>query len=180
MRSFIRNILLLLAGASHVQGGLLHRYSFEGEGASVVDSVGGKDGSLQGGARLKGNGYLEMDGVNDFVELPEGVLGTTGSATFEVWTIWKGPATSSWQNLFHFSESDRKYLYLTPRTSTGSKHVRFGISSGGSEKRVDGLDQLKAEHVDHSAKKTMNLHGENAVMTARQLVKVDGEQIHVG
>ena len=127
----------------HVQAGLLHRYSFNGEGVVAVDSVGGKDGALQGGVRLKSQGYLDLDGVNDFVELPQGVLGGTGSATFEVWTIWEGPSTSSWQNLVHFSESDRKYLSLTPRAGTGSKHVRFGISSGGAEKRVDGLDQLR-------------------------------------
>ena len=145
MFNLIRYLLLILAGTSYIYGGLLHRYSFEGTDSEVVDSVGGKDGSFHGGAKLKGTGYLDLDGVNDFVELPPGILGETGSVTFETWTIWKGPSSSSWQNLFHFSESDLKYLYLTPRTGTGSKHVRFGISSGGSEKRVDGLDQLKGD-----------------------------------
>jgi len=57
---------------------------------------------------------------------------------------------------------------------------RFSQRAKSSIRRVEGLEQLKAEHIDHSAQKTMNLHGENAVVTARQLVKVDGEQIHVG
>jgi len=57
---------------------------------------------------------------------------------------------------------------------------RFSQRAKSSIRRVEGLEQLKAEHIDHSAQKTMTLHGENAVVTARQLVKVDGEQIHVG
>ena len=65
-------------------------------------------------------------------------------------------------------------------TSFDGVFERFSQKAKNAYRRVDGLDQLKAEHVDHSAKKTMNLHGENAVMTARQLVKVDGEQIHMG
>ena len=108
--NLIRYLLLILAGTSYTYGGLLHRYSFDGTDSEVVDSVGGKDGSFHGGAKLKGTGYLDLDGVNDFVELPAGILGETGSVTFETWTIWKGPSSSSWQNLFHFSESDLKYL----------------------------------------------------------------------
>jgi hypothetical protein len=30
------------------------------------------------------------------------------------------------------------------------------------------------------AKETMNLHAANALVTAEELVKVDGEQIHLG
>jgi hypothetical protein len=47
-------------------------------------------------------------------------------------------------------------------------------------KIVSELDQLKAERVDWKAEKTMHLHGQNTVMTADELVKVDGEHIHMG
>ncbi|MBT5690976.1 MAG: hypothetical protein HOI65_07675 [Opitutae bacterium] len=143
--NLIRSLSLLLSGAAITHGGIVHRYSFDGEGTAAMDSVGGKDGVLHGGAKLSGTGILGLDGVNDFVELPMGVLGPYGSLTIEAWTTWTGPSSSNWQNLFHFSENDSKYLYLTPRTGTGSKHIRFGISSGGSEKRLDGLDQLSGD-----------------------------------
>ena len=65
-------------------------------------------------------------------------------------------------------------------TSFDGIFERFSQRAKNSYRRVEGLDQVKAENVDYNAKKTMNLHGENAVMTARQLVKVDGEQIHMG
>lgn len=47
-------------------------------------------------------------------------------------------------------------------------------------KVVSELDQIKAKRVDWTAEKTMHLHGENTVMTADELVKVDGEHIHMG
>jgi len=45
---------------------------------------------------------------------------------------------------------------------------------------VEETDQVEAEHVDYAAKKTMSLRAENALITAQELVKVDGDQIHVG
>ncbi|MCK6589641.1 MAG: DUF3540 domain-containing protein [Polyangiaceae bacterium] len=47
-------------------------------------------------------------------------------------------------------------------------------------KIVSELDQIKAQRVDWTAEKMMHLHGENTVMSADELVKVDGEHIHMG
>jgi len=49
-----------------------------------------------------------------------------------------------------------------------------------SFRRVEELDQVKAERIDYSAKQVMSLRAENAIVTAEQLVKMDGEQIHLG
>lgn len=45
---------------------------------------------------------------------------------------------------------------------------------------VEETDQVRAENIDHRAEKLLNLRGENAVINARELIKLDGEQIHVG
>jgi hypothetical protein len=45
---------------------------------------------------------------------------------------------------------------------------------------VDDLDQLRAARVDHAAESTLSLRAKNTVITADQLVKLDGDQIHVG
>ena len=45
---------------------------------------------------------------------------------------------------------------------------------------VEESDHLRAERVDYAATETMSLHGANTVVTAEELVKLDGEQIHVG
>jgi Protein of unknown function (DUF3540) len=49
-----------------------------------------------------------------------------------------------------------------------------------SYRTVEETDQVRAERIDYVAKKTAHLHGENALVTAKELVKIDGEQIHVG
>lgn len=45
---------------------------------------------------------------------------------------------------------------------------------------VEETDHLRAARVDYAAKETMGLHGANTLVTAEELVKLDGEQIHVG
>ncbi len=57
---------------------------------------------------------------------------------------------------------------------------RFSQKVKRSYRTVEEFDQLRAERVDYTAKKTMSLHGKNTLMTAQELVKVDGEQIHLG
>ena len=45
---------------------------------------------------------------------------------------------------------------------------------------VTGRDQLRAEHIDHAAEKNAVLRGENTVISAEDLVKMDAKQVHVG
>lgn len=45
---------------------------------------------------------------------------------------------------------------------------------------VEELDQVRAKRVDYTAEKSMHLHAENALVTAGELVKLDGEHIHLG
>jgi hypothetical protein len=49
-----------------------------------------------------------------------------------------------------------------------------------SYRSVEESDQVRAERIDYAANKSMSLHAENALLTAEELVKIDGEQIHVG
>jgi len=45
---------------------------------------------------------------------------------------------------------------------------------------VDDVDVVRANRIDYRAEQTMSLHGEAAVVTAREVVKVDGSQIQLG
>lgn len=49
-----------------------------------------------------------------------------------------------------------------------------------SFRTVEELDQVKAKRIDYGAEQSLALHSENAVVAAKELVKVDGAQIHVG
>jgi hypothetical protein len=45
---------------------------------------------------------------------------------------------------------------------------------------VEELDQLRARQLDYRADDVAQIRGRHTVMTARQIAKIDGEQIHVG
>jgi hypothetical protein len=45
---------------------------------------------------------------------------------------------------------------------------------------VEECDHVRAEQLDYAAKKRLSLHGENTLITAQHLAKVEGDQIHLG
>lgn len=45
---------------------------------------------------------------------------------------------------------------------------------------IGELDQLRAHTFDYRAEHTAQIRGDNTVMVARELAKIDGEQIHIG
>jgi hypothetical protein len=49
-----------------------------------------------------------------------------------------------------------------------------------SYRTVEELDQLRARQIDHEAQGNARLHGENALVTAEVLAKVNGAQVHLG
>lgn len=49
-----------------------------------------------------------------------------------------------------------------------------------SFKIVEETDQVKARHLDYAAETVAHFRGEHTIVTAKDLVKVNGEQIHVG
>src|SRR6478609_5796056 len=106
---------------------LIHRYSFDGEGQRVLDSVGTADGSLQGGAVLDGAGHATLDGVDDYVNLPNGLVSHLTDVTLVAWLAWNGG--SCWQRVFDFGSTDSgednvgnatTSLFATPKRCPGS------------------------------------------------------------
>lgn len=57
---------------------------------------------------------------------------------------------------------------------------RFSQRVKRSYRTVEELEQLKARQLDYKVDKTMSLRGGNTMVTAEKLVKVDGDQIHLG
>ena len=86
-------------------GHLLHRYSFDGEGTSVLDTVGSAEGELMGGATLDRAGHVTLDGTDDYVNLPNGLLSGLTDTTLVAWLTWNG-GHACWQRVFDFGSSD--------------------------------------------------------------------------
>jgi hypothetical protein len=57
---------------------------------------------------------------------------------------------------------------------------RFSQRVQRSYRRVEEYDCVKAKQIDYVAESTLSLHGETAMVTAAELVKIDGSQVHVG
>jgi hypothetical protein len=106
-----------------LRAALLHRYTFDGTGTSVTDSIGTAHGTVMN-AQLSGNGTVVLAGgsTDQYVDLPNGIIKQLTNATFEAWVTWNGGG--AWQRIFDFGDSSgaegtrsqaSTTLYLTPQ-----------------------------------------------------------------
>src|SRR5690606_13261129 len=82
---------------------LLHHYDFSGTGTTLVDLVGEADGEIVGGAELDAMGGLTLDGVDDYANLPNGLISSLDEVTLAMWLTWHG--NPCWQRLFDIGTS---------------------------------------------------------------------------
>jgi len=133
-------------------GSLIHRYSFDGSGATVRDSVGGADGTLVNGAMLDGSGVLALPGEDitppltpdQYANLPNGLISSLSEVTVIAWTTWMNGA--GYERVFDFGISDtgegqgnsgKSYVAVMPST---------GFPSGtglGAEIAMPGVPTLR-------------------------------------
>jgi hypothetical protein len=135
---------------------LVHRYSFDGSGTSVVDSVGGDDGTVVHGTLS--SGAVDLSGSSfsaGYVQFPKGILSELTDATLEVWVNWRGGA--AWQRIVDFGDSSyqtssiphgRTYLFLTPKNGTTNK-LRASFSLNGTDRSVN-VDASQALPIDET------------------------------
>jgi hypothetical protein len=151
-----------VASCSGLLAALVHRYTFEGSGTTVVDSLGGPDGSVIG-SMLTGDGAVTLEGkmTSQYVDLPNGLVSALDSATFEQWLTWYGGL--EWQRIFDFGDdqsgeedaqsSGSSYLFLTPRIGdAGGRLVRVAYQRPGySEIQLDATRSLPTGKLTHVA-----------------------------
>ena len=121
------------AGSTGFASSLLHRYSFDGSGTLVDDSVGTANGTVfnttldgMGAVSLVDDHDINNQTADQFVDLPNQLVSGLRNATFEVWLTWAGGA--AYQRIFDFGDDTsmvednrtsfpgRTYLFLTPKT----------------------------------------------------------------
>ncbi|HEX2876370.1 MAG TPA: LamG domain-containing protein [Polyangiaceae bacterium] len=136
---------------------LVHRYAFNGRGPVAVDDVGGADGAILN-TELSGLGQLYLDRsaeLEQYVELPNGIISALDSATFETWVTWETPPTEPkpfWERIFDFGvstlgeeqrESGKSYLFLAPGqpgTTPKLPRAAFRDLNTDGEVIIDALD----------------------------------------
>jgi hypothetical protein len=131
---------------------LLHRYTFNGTGTTVTDSVGTAHGTVMN-AQLSGSGtvVLVSGATEQYVDLPNGIIKSLTNATFEVWVTWSGGA--GWQRIFDFGDSDMgegmrgaalTSLYLTPQAMVVPSFPGPPVMLAGFKRAAQMADQVRS------------------------------------
>jgi fibronectin type 3 domain-containing protein len=116
----------------------------ETSGTTAYDTTGyGWNGTLVNGtfwtAGKFGNA-VSLDGVNDHVSLPTGVVSGLTDFTIATWVYLN--RVDTWTRVFDFGTGTGVNMFLTPRS--GSETVRFAITTGGAggEQQINGAAAL--------------------------------------
>ena len=127
---------------------LILRYDFSGDGTELVDRVGNASARVLGGARLDDSGELALDGVDDYVDLPNGTLASLESATVVAWITWGGGVC--WQRVFDFGHND-----MGEDKQGSSVTSLFVTLSTCPEGRLAGMAELPTGHFVAAADTTI-------------------------
>ncbi|HVY37317.1 MAG TPA: LamG-like jellyroll fold domain-containing protein [Polyangia bacterium] len=155
--------------------GLVHRYTFDGVGTTVLDSVGGAHGTVVG-ASLSGHGTLTLVGLTgadiQYVVLPHGLLRQLHDATFEAWINWAGSAAhdgtrTAWQRIFDFGEGTSgiegeqaskgdalSYVFVTPQSAprtageVPSTRVAYQVPHDPQSSSLETVVNASPLHID--------------------------------
>jgi hypothetical protein len=135
--------------ASPAEDALVLRYDFSGSGDVVRDRIGEHHARLLGGTMLSPDRtYINLDGVDDYVDIPNGVVSGLRSATFVAWLSWNGGVC--WQRIFDFGISDQgedavgnseTSLFMTPK-ACGPESFTAMAEIGPVQYRVDADEAL--------------------------------------
>jgi hypothetical protein len=123
-----------------------HHYAFDGVGTDVVDLRGGPSGHALGGATLDG-GVLRLDGIDDYVDLPNGILANLTEVSIAIWVRRLGGP--GYTRVFDFgtgslgedpladaSTVGRSYLAATPSTGHTPSGLAVLMSPDGPPNEV--------------------------------------------
>ncbi|WP_027629345.1 DUF5695 domain-containing protein [Ruminiclostridium cellobioparum] len=104
----------------------------ETSGSTAYDSSGfQRNGTLNGGAGFaagKNGNALNLNGNNQYVSLPNGVVSNLTDFTAAAWV--KVNSITDWARIFDFGTGTTNYMFLT--ASAGGSGLRFAITTAGN------------------------------------------------
>ncbi|TYQ14941.1 UNVERIFIED_CONTAM: UDP-3-O-[3-hydroxymyristoyl] glucosamine N-acyltransferase [Acetivibrio alkalicellulosi] len=126
-----------------------------------------KNAVLRNGANftrgISGNS-VQLNGVNQYIELPDGILEGVSDFTIATWV--KLDTINTWQRIFDFGNNTDVNMFLTP--SSGGNDIRFAIKNGGTEQRINAPLNLQTGTWIHIAVTLSNRTG---------IIYVDGKEV---
>ncbi|MDB6034611.1 MAG: putative secreted protein [Verrucomicrobiales bacterium] len=125
------------------QAALIHRYSFT---SNADDSVGTAHGVMRGNAAIN-SGAVVLDGVNSYVDFPNGILTNLTSITMEFWLTDNG--SGNWSRIYDFgnatagedfatttASAGTTYMFLTPNSGSATLRGAYTITGGGAGEQI--------------------------------------------
>jgi hypothetical protein len=136
-------------------GKTLHTYLAcnEGTGTTVSDASGqGHAGTLVGsgawGAGKSGTA-LALNGSTDYVSLPANFVTDLSDFTIACWVYWN--AARNWERIFDIGSGTGRYMFLTPRSGSGTVRFAITVDGGHGEQAVSGTAALPTAQWVHVA-----------------------------
>ena len=114
---------------------IVTEFSFDGNAldSSVNLNHGATYGEPSYGAGKVGSGSINLDGTEDFVQLPADIA-SHQEITVATWIYYNGGG--QWQRVFDFGNGTDEYMFLTPDSWTGG--IQYGIKYNGAEENLYG------------------------------------------
>jgi len=117
----------------------------ETSGTTAADASGNSwTGTLVNGplwSAGRSNNTVDLDGSNDYVTLPGGVVSSLTTCTLMAWV--NQDTVSSWSRILDFGTGTTKYMFIAPKNGATSK-IRFAITTAGTsgEQQITGTSAL--------------------------------------
>lgn len=114
----------------------------------------------------------------------QAILPFTGQLTIESQQLHLQAQQGHWQinDLLYSGEKVKARVKISQLLGKAYELVveRLSVMSRNSTKLVSEVDKTRAGRVDIQAEKSARVHSAFTTVTAKELVKVDGKQIHMG
>jgi len=129
------------------------RYKFDETSGTVASDFTGNgwNGTLVNGPTWVAGKYgnaVNLDGSNDYVSLPTGIMSTLDRCTVCAWV--KLDANNGWNRIFDFGSGTGVNMFLTPNCSSGA--IRFAIKyGGGGEQQINTSSTMPTGSWQHIA-----------------------------
>jgi hypothetical protein len=95
------------------------------------------------------NNALSLNGTNNYISLPSGVVMTATNFTISAWVNLN--ALASWQRIFDFGTGTTVYMFLSPQSGGGNLRFSITTSGPGGEQQINAPSPLATGAWTHVA-----------------------------
>lgn len=158
------NEVSIVINASSIPAMIAHFAFDETSGTVASDASGnGRNGTLVNGPVWTAgnlNNAVNLDGVDDQVDLPDGLLNGVTGCTIAAWV--NPDSLSTWARIFDFGTGTTSYMFLAPQAG-GTGNLRFAITTNGngSEQQINAGAPLATGVWSHVA---VTLNGSTGIL----------------